>query len=60
MLDMTINFSMLILLVIVAFSWGYEKGRGDALEDEINFWERIKKDKEEEKNNDVLESDKEQ
>ena len=50
MLDMTINFAMLILLVLAAFSWGYEKGRGDAMEDEINFLERLKKDREEKNN----------
>ena len=58
MIDMTINFAMLVLLVFAAFSWGYEKGKGDAMEDEINFLERIRKDREE-KNNDVLESAKE-
>lgn len=51
MIDMGINIAGIILLAIVAFSCGYEKGRGDAMEEEIDFLERIKKDKEEKEEN---------
>ncbi len=51
MIDIGINIAGIILLAVVAFSCGYEKGRGDAMEEEIDFLERIKKDREEEKEN---------
>ncbi len=34
-----------VALVIAAFSWGYEKGRGDEMQDEIDFYEKHLKKK---------------
>lgn len=34
-----------VALVIAAFSWGYEKGRGDEMQDEIDFYEKLHKKK---------------
>lgn len=40
MFDIEIKIAGIILLAVVAFSCGYEKGLGDAMEDEIDFLER--------------------
>lgn len=34
-----------VALAIAAFSWGYEKGRGDEMQDEIDFYEKHLKKK---------------
>ena len=39
MIDAIINLALLIIAVAAAFAWGYEKGRGDAMEDEIKYIE---------------------
>lgn len=56
MIDIGINIAGIILLAVVAFSCGYEKGRGDAMEEEIDFLERIRKDREEKENADESKS----
>lgn len=45
MLELIINTCLLISLVVLAFAWGYEKGRGDALEDELKELEEEAKRK---------------
>lgn len=45
MLELVINICLLISLVILAFSWGYEKGRGDAIEEELKELEEEAKRK---------------
>ena len=45
MLELIINTCLLISLVVLAFSWGYEKGRGDALEEELKELEEDAKRK---------------
>lgn len=48
--SMIIQIVQTITLVIAAFSWGYEKGRGDQMEDEIEFYEKHFKEKIEDDN----------
>lgn len=43
MIDVIIDIALTIVLAIVAFSWGYEKGYGDAIEENLDFFERLKK-----------------
>ena len=45
MLELVINMCLLISLVMLAFSWGYEKGRGDAMEEELKELEEEAKRK---------------
>lgn len=45
MLDLVINTCLLISLVVLAFSWGYEKGRGDTLEEDLKELEEEAKRK---------------
>lgn len=45
MLELVINTFLLIGLVVLAFAWGYEKGRGDAIEEELKELEEEAKRK---------------
>ena len=42
--DAIVHIVQIVALGITAFAWGYEKGRGDEMQDEIDFYEkRLKK-----------------
>ena len=49
MADTIINIALIVTAVASAFAWGYEKGRGDAMQEEIDYIERKLKQREAEK-----------
>ena len=49
MVDTIINIALLVAALASAFAWGYEKGRGDAMQEEIDYIERKLKQREAEK-----------
>ena len=49
--DAIINIVQIVALAIAAFAWGYEKGRGDEMQDEIDFYEKHLKNKVEDEDN---------
>ena len=55
--DAIIHIVQIIALGIAAFAWGYEKGRGDEMQDEIDFYEKHLKKKADDDEADETEKD---